>query len=553
KIQFIITCRNKPKDHPTGSQNMPDFAAVMLKKDGTIPPYCWSLIEATGELKSNSNKDKVHRQSASYTGYLLQARPDRIAVLGIFVQKDSFRLTYTNCFGAFSTPLMKWKGTGVTHLLCAWIRKLYEPDVDRTITPSIDPDSWPVFSVVISSQDNLVYENCHLQNVNSSPFDRRTTIFKTKDESTVIKEQYIETGRRYLEGPILMKIHCNGTFPGVVRSKSHGVVQSNNNDIVVNSCRDDIKRMKTRVVLMDTAGSIMEAETPLDFLIAIYDLLEVTRFLYKKHKILHRDISSENVRLRRVSEVYNDSPDPDMCFASYLLQETLGKTGWVYFDISVCRLDTRILLIDFDMSEDQNQEDTEPQSKSRKPRTGTPIFMARLVRAGRRTEGIYTLPVIPDLNGPERNVYEKHVGNRLKEFPNNGKETIQIDSQKFPGPFCHRLRYDAESTFWLIMWWLVLAAPEGKPLELISSELWHAITSSDGIDFREQLLRPGLPNILHTVYEPLMPLLRGMAKQLTGDHETSTDPLKQKEDYLHEVFQRMVFTFIHENHSKPYM
>jgi hypothetical protein len=86
----------------------------------------------------------------------------------------------------------------------------------------------------------------------------------------------------------------------------------------------------------------MGATTPLEALIAIYDLLEgnmpslflvqtlipytVTRFLYKTRKVLHRDISEGNVLLR------DEDPNPEklsgddfehMCFATHLLGKKL--------------------------------------------------------------------------------------------------------------------------------------------------------------------------------------------------------------------------------------
>jgi hypothetical protein len=121
---------------------------------------------------------------------------------------------------------------------------------------------------------------------------------------------------------------------------------------------------------------------------------QVTRFLYKKRKLLHRDISCNNILLRDVVRPAWPSTDNDlvapvvpvntssagkdppalvpakqsipeelqeMCFASYLLRTKSNSRSVFskflpsahFYIISPGRLDTGVLLIDFDMSEIQ--------------------------------------------------------------------------------------------------------------------------------------------------------------------------------------------------------
>lgn len=42
----------------------------------------------------------------------------------------------------------------------------------------------------------------------------------------------------------------------------------------------------------------MKMKTPKEALMVMYDLLEVTRILYREKNILHRDISSRNILVR---------------------------------------------------------------------------------------------------------------------------------------------------------------------------------------------------------------------------------------------------------------
>ena len=99
----------------------------------------------------------------------------------------------------------------------------------------------------------------------------------------MIKEQYIKTARRFNEGALLEKVHREKkNFPGVVRAGWDGPVKVGEKDLVV-ELEDPVtgetsKRKKTRMVLLDKGGSIMDAKTPREALVAMYDLLESESF-----------------------------------------------------------------------------------------------------------------------------------------------------------------------------------------------------------------------------------------------------------------------------------
>jgi hypothetical protein len=241
-------------------------------------------LEAVGELLSVENKERACAKTASYTSYLLQARPDRLIVQGIYVDSGAFRLIVSNACGAFYTKCLDWESPDSLLLLCAWIWRLYRPVVDPSITANIEQDKPPTFTIRFPEGPDRV---CTIRCVGTA-FGRRTIVFDcSKESNTVIKEQYIETSRRFEEGSILKKIHGTGTgtetFPGVVRPGWYGTVKSGEEQLVVSwkdSERGKIyERKKTRMVLLDKADSIMDAKTPREVLIAMYDLLESEFFI----------------------------------------------------------------------------------------------------------------------------------------------------------------------------------------------------------------------------------------------------------------------------------
>jgi hypothetical protein len=245
----------------------------LSERDSTPSAFHWSALEATGELLSGTDKEDSRNKTAAYTYFLLQARPDMVTVLGIYVDATGFRLVASNACGAFDTNTLKWEERSTRLLLCAWIWRLYEPVVDRSITAKIERDKLPTFDIRV---DGTLYKNCTIQSAGTA-IGRRTIVFACPNLEIMIKEQYIEKARRFGEGPILKKIHEKGTFPGVVRPGWYGVVEesgeeSSEKELVVKWQEEE--RKKTRLVLLDKAPSILEAKTVGEVLVAMYDLLE---------------------------------------------------------------------------------------------------------------------------------------------------------------------------------------------------------------------------------------------------------------------------------------
>lgn len=185
--------------------------------------------------------------------------------------------------------------------------------------------------------------------------------------------------------------------------------------------------------------------------------------------------------------------------------------------------------------------------------------MARAVRSGHRAKGTYSFFPIPSLtNGKE--LYQKHLQKRLDKFNNpmekeeyrNSKEPLKLD------PFIHKLRYDAESVFWLLIYWAMQAQPDDKkyPEEGINSTYWRDLTSEQAdtvtVDCRSTLLE--VPeDIFHTSYAQLRPLFTQMAECLKGEGFFEEFDCKKEDEYLHEALQRLIFDFLVTNIDEPFL
>jgi hypothetical protein len=186
------------------------------------------------------------------------------------------------------------------------------------------------------------------------------------------------------------------------------------------------------------------------------------------------------------------------------------------------------------------------------------MFMARAVRSSKQ-RGSHFLFSMPQLSAGH-DVYERTVGDRLIAFPPNERELDHSDDDNEHGdddkliePFTHQLRYDAESVFWLLLWWALHVQPEadGHPESLMCSSALASLKAE--VEARESFIPNFWGHLFHPLYESLDPLFELMARQLSGYPEESKDPSRKKDEYLHEAFQRSIFDFLFNNYDESFM
>jgi len=257
-----------PLDHPTRTICCPDIVAVRNYETPSRKLY-WSHVEATGEEDSGNSVAYADAQAGSYTTYHLQARPDLVSVVGIFVKASSFKLFLSNACQVYHTRDIKWTSDMAPRILSAWMWRLYNPEVDSTITVNLKA-SPPTFT--IGKYDQLIVLRA------GESIGRRTMILAQDDprSSIVIKEQYIEDSCRSNEETLLGQIHEDGRFPGIVRLEHFEYVTHEDNRISVQHRTDEstVTRYKIRLVLKDRGVGMMDVITPRVLLMGMYDVLE---------------------------------------------------------------------------------------------------------------------------------------------------------------------------------------------------------------------------------------------------------------------------------------
>ena len=168
--------------------------------------------------------------------------------------------------------------------------------------------------------------------------------------------------------------------------------------------------------------------------------------------------------------------------------------------------------------------------------------------------GVTLVPAVPD--SPK--VYTLNHPERIKQFPLQRRLLVETASpDSINRQWRHELDHDAESVFWLLLFWAVGAQPVQGDITKVSTFTWASSTGnvSDRAHFLEGLARGRIKSdIINSHYEPLMPLLSDLAAILVVDrHRLDDSETRNDPEYVPEAFQRLILSFILENAKKEFM
>jgi hypothetical protein len=180
--------------------------------------------------------------------------------------------------------------------------------------------------------------------------------------------------------------------------------------------------------------------------------------------------------------------------------------------------------------------------------------MARAIRVGRplgEAGRLAQFMKVPELS-QKAHVYEVVFPDRLTRFQrsqgSSDDHIVKISAPPDLSSWRHELRHDAESAFWLLVWWVVNAASDGCTSQ-IPVEVWAPLVGAT-IDARSL----DIPSsCLDPAYAPLSELLHQFRRALEDDLHWATDTPYTHPEFLHEVFQRHILNFIFENLDKDFM
>ncbi|CAE6396450.1 unnamed protein product [Rhizoctonia solani] len=260
---------------------------------------------------------------------------------------------------------------------------------------------------------------------------------------------------------------------------------------------------------MKDIGRPLETVTSLrQFLCVMYDACVVQRNLYRKCRILHRDISDSNIMVGPVGDEYHRRCDDSRVEVKFVNQ-VLRKDSKQPDPAPAC------MVIDLGNGADLKIARKNDQLTDR---TGTPKFIARSVSSGKLLDPDDYSSENVSLPSPieiRDYVHRMHTTGYQHEIIPTPNSTAQPEAK-----FAHQLFHDAESTFWVIVWTLVRSTSgnsEEKTHTGEYGEFYHALCRhyprSNVEDSRKSIFRKSpefWTSLLYPGLESMAPMLRGM-------------------------------------------
>ncbi|KAI0372441.1 hypothetical protein BV20DRAFT_71775 [Pilatotrama ljubarskyi] len=553
------------------------FKDCPILDDGSylgIPTAYVDTFVETQWLYYSSDRGQEHRCAIDF----LRRWPDRAGLYCMTLHPRGFKLHYADSSGAKSSDVMSWDNHGFKRI-SDYVYSLYHPPArhflrDLTMTvheyPNLDR---PLWSIRVNDEIFPYARNIFL----AGPGWKRTAVFlagQRPQQQAIIKDSYRKPLGYYEEPTFLKHIHCHGFIPGVIRLAHEELVYFAGEDNMVSVYRSP--RVKHRMVLADIGESLLHAKSVNDLLMAIYDALEVHRVLASRAKVLHRDMSLNNILMyprwaRCTNTQVLDGMPP-------LIDDVLGSEAR-----EADMRTARCMLIDFDFAS-MLSSSPHPESipAELRHRVGTPMYVARAVAVGRVLFVRHVPLRMPTLAEEAKELYVRAYGqDRYDKYcddastyhggiPEELSEDTWGSSARCRGiRFHHRWEHDVESVYWTMYSALLRVRPRGYlDDERMKDTLhcyWRMLRSHEFLERTHQecenlpqdtrtplldcdhdaFLRP-FPPIMQDVSR----LLFDIAQHVRISYAAMSVPPKH-EDHLHEAVQRLILDYLVRHREDP--
>ncbi|KAL5637579.1 hypothetical protein ACGC1H_004107 [Rhizoctonia solani] len=307
-----------------------------------------------------------------------------------------------------------------------------------------------------------------------------------------------------------------------------------------------IDRSKMRVVTRDLGDSLSKTPTLLEFLKIMYDACVVQRNLHRKG-ILHRNVSDGNIMMapKDNGRYYKD------CVSGY---NTVKYVNQVLNPNQSPK--PACLVIDLGHSADPDYlavvSAENKNSEILAERTGTPKFISRSVSKGKLLDDFY-IPhrvKMPKLDEQSHKLYIACPESKYEAYNNAVDEGGQPSSEPAATRFTHQLFHDAESTFWVISWFLARSAPKdyekenklNAKFEMFIKGMESHYPSNDTPDPRYSFSSEPetWKQILHPSLVDVAPMLSEMHKYILPEWGYRPELNTEHPEHAHEALMRLL-------------
>ncbi|KAJ8496234.1 hypothetical protein ONZ45_g12532 [Pleurotus djamor] len=536
---------------------------------------------------------------------LLQARPDLVCLYGLAAPNGANRPSGSGVYGyeirccnpgGMDSQLYSSDNlvpmAGYIHLLYKRIPRLFDPTITLSNADSVaDAPLWDV-----RVDKDKVYKGCKVKKV-GWPWNRMTWVVYTFDGNgmpIVIKDSYRQEGVFFYERELYGVVHggevdregaeegdtfeykFNQDTPGFcLVEEVFDVEWRPGKPIMVG--RQGYRVTKTRMVMLTTGDPLTKCSSVLGFVKVMFDAIQAHRYAFEHLNIMHRDISIGNILINpkeaREPRVLQ-SPNRPKFITEVLdvtkncappLSRLIDLDGSAEYDASEVRTDR----FEEALYEDHYLHGKGKYTKHIASHCGTPRFISRANCAKGKNVNEHPFKPMPQLEGRAAEVYETAYSREkhpLRFFADKeGKDaTFHGGSAKLnrpSSPWLQHPRDDAESVFWVMLWFLLRAVPRHQPKDEESKSddeedlhnnwflfLWNLIESheiSSSHDSRSPILlvpKDNWPKYLHHRLSFVGPLLFELSEQVRPDYrrlQPEPEPL-----HLHEAITRILLKYI---------
>ncbi|CAE6439734.1 unnamed protein product [Rhizoctonia solani] len=415
------------------------FPAVNYSLDHPTPTT-WSAFAAVGGVEASQSKpeDMKYRLSNYLQNHL--CHPELNGVLGFTSTPMEYALFYHDA------DVIQRAGFGWDQAapLYAFVEKLYTRPFQDTSMQIVDARCQdPAWATKIG-RDIYVSQSPRAL---AGPGQRRytTRAQDPSDSAVFIKDIWRDEGQLLSETSLFEQAHVGDPLPGLMRVDSHTFVFDASGERTRTTdyqpqTRDG--RYKMRLMTKEIGGPLEKVRSLRRFLSVMYDACAVQRNLYRKSRILHRDISDTNIMVAPNTKEYLDRCSTGFTEVKFINQVLAREKK--------CDPKPACLLIDLGNGVDLK---VPPDAVSLRERTGTPKFIARSISFGKLLPKADFGSAEADLPSMETLPVDycqfMHTMEYQHATTSGHGSALQSDVQ-----FTHRLLHDAESTFWVIVWTL---------------------------------------------------------------------------------------------------
>ncbi|CAE6406583.1 unnamed protein product [Rhizoctonia solani] len=530
-------------------------------------PYWYSVV-TVGEVKLDRRNLS---QIGDYARCLLRHHPELNAVMGLSVRRKGYQLVYHDASVIHQSDEFPWlEGFGPLH---AFIQALYDQPFRDASMVMLGPNNGSASWATKINNNIYVTQNGY---PDVGPGQRRFTNLAIHTLTSVvffIKDIWRDARRRFFEGKLYEKAHSGKNLAGLMTIKAYGYVLDGLGKRIGTSehCPEagqslPTPRYKMRLLTGDVGRPLEQAQTLSELLCVMYDACAgtgcffswscefvddsaiVQRNLYRKCRLLHRDISNTNIMLAPLSEEYQAR-----CAVGYAEVKFANQ---IFSDNPEEKPEPTCLIIDLGNGADLEDRD-HPESLTE--RTGTPKFIARSISRGRHLDfDLYgRLQVqMPSLAGKPLELYHRATGGQYEMFNNliarGSPPTVEPSVD-----FRHQLFHDAESTFWVLAWTLAQSQKRGSPQETQWTPGFRKFTQAmknhypgTAVPDPRSDLDSGVGDwrdILHTDLACLATMLSQMHRYIRPEwafRDLNSERISEAPEHMHEAIMRLLLTEI---------